>query len=115
VTDEPNGNMFYLKSGTPASKTMSWKAGSTNWMPADTTYTALAIGGDDYPYFNSPQGGDTSMLGNIDEILVFNRALSSQERYTVESYLSQKFNLATSAFPTGLPNGEAPATSGSGT
>jgi prepilin-type N-terminal cleavage/methylation domain-containing protein len=113
LTDEPNGNIYVAGK---AAKSMSWKAGLTNFLESDTVFGGLVVGGYSSPFFNGYANGNTSFFGNMDEILIFNRALSTQERYTVESYLSQKYNIATTDFPTGVPNGEAPASgSGSGT
>jgi hypothetical protein len=102
--DVPNGNQ-YLPAG--ASVPIDQSATGTAYLPTDTSFPMLTVGGDCSNYFGDyyTNYGATSLLGNIDEILCFNRPLSTSERYTVESYLSQKYNLQTTEFTTGLPNG----------
>jgi prepilin-type N-terminal cleavage/methylation domain-containing protein len=123
VDDMPNGSMFVASDASKLPTTAATMASGNgslanipSWLPADTVYPALVIGGDSDPYFGQYSSGMTSILGNIDEMLIFNRPLSTTERNTVETYLSMKFNLATSELPGGYPGGEKPVTgSGSGT
>jgi prepilin-type N-terminal cleavage/methylation domain-containing protein len=88
------------------------QASPTAWLPSDTSYPALVVGGFSDTYFgdysNSAVLGNPSILGNMDELLVFNRPLSTDERATVETYLSMKYNMGSSEYPTGNPNGIAP-------
>jgi prepilin-type N-terminal cleavage/methylation domain-containing protein len=111
VQDMPNGSMWTsTDTATPGqtAKTFDSPANTPDWMPTDTSYPALVIGGDSDPYFGQYSSGLTSVFGNIDEMFFFNRPLSTTERNTVETYLSQKYNLATSEFPTGYPGGVKP-------
>jgi hypothetical protein len=103
--DMPNGSMYLsTDSTTPGTTAKSYAtiANKPSWLPGDTSYPALVVGGDCDPYFGQYSGGQGSILGNIDEMLIFNRPLSTSERNTVETYISQKYNLATSDFPAGL-------------
>jgi hypothetical protein len=116
TADNPDGSVSGSTQDTP-SGTNAWGVPTTEpWLPTDTTFPCLLVGGYNETYFgnlNYPTGCSCSMLGNIDEMLVFNRALSSDERNSVETYLSMKYNLQTSEYPSGLPDGQA-AASGAG-
>jgi prepilin-type N-terminal cleavage/methylation domain-containing protein len=90
---------------------------TTGYLPSDTIYPAVVIGGYSDPYFGQDFSDDeSSVLGNIDEFLLFNRPLSTDERNTVETYLADKYNMATSECQTLWPLGQQPSSgSGSGT
>jgi prepilin-type N-terminal cleavage/methylation domain-containing protein len=130
--DMANGSMWTSADGNPTASSTpgtttnnfssgsknGWGSGSNglasppNWWPTDTIYPALLVGGEDtgnvFGDYSAVDNNDDSMLGNMDEIFVFNRPLSTDERATVETYLSMKYNLGSSELPTGHPNGIAP-------
>jgi hypothetical protein len=57
--------------------------------------TQLTIGMD-----GANNTGDTGFIGNISEILIYNRTLTSTERQNLEGYLAWKWNLVTDLPPT---------------
>jgi prepilin-type N-terminal cleavage/methylation domain-containing protein len=84
------------------------------FVPSDTSYPLLSVGNDGSSnYFGSDSGNQVSFLGNIDEILMFNRPLGTDDRNTVETYLSLKYNMITTENLQGNPSG-VPSSSGSG-
>jgi prepilin-type N-terminal cleavage/methylation domain-containing protein len=113
-TDVPDAKAFDGK--TELAINAQYTSTGTAYLPTDTIFPMLTVGGDCDPYFGQYSNGETSLLGNIDEIMMFNRPLSTSERYTVETYLGMKYNMELTDYLTGNPNGVAPAaTTGSGT
>jgi prepilin-type N-terminal cleavage/methylation domain-containing protein len=115
----PNGVQMWLNGSATADGSTdapAIKTGDVDFVPSDTTYPMITVGYDGYPYFGSDNGSQTSYLGNVDEIMFFDRPLSTNERCTVETYLSMKYNLQTTENPNGNLDGIAPSSgSGSGT
>lgn len=92
-----------------ATNTMSaelWKSGSkltlTQLSGSDGTiatgYDKCAIG------CSTGYVNVTRFYGDISEIIIFNRALTSYERQTVEKYLSTKYAITTTSGPEGIPD-----------
>jgi hypothetical protein len=75
--DTTNGKRYWLNGGSNADST---SAGQTT---ALTAYVGSAIGRYASNYFN----------GDIAEIIIFKRLLRSDERRSIEDYLSKKFNI----------------------
>jgi hypothetical protein len=71
---DTNGNAIYRFNGTPL------------W-----TRTGLTVGFQQYPDIGGYGGGN--FVGDIAEIIVYDRVLSSQEQATVYSYLAAKYSL----------------------
>src|SRR3989338_1258433 len=74
-----NGKKYWLNGGTTAD------AFDTSQTAYVASYAGSAIG----RYASTSD----SFNGDVAEIIIFNRALNTEERQAVESYLSQKFNV----------------------
>jgi len=74
-----------------------------NYTPG-TSATGIRVGG---------STGNTNMIGNIYEVIVYNQTLTGTQRQTIESYLAQKWGLTTTlpsthtnfTLPAGVPTG----------
>ena len=94
ISEVTTSNIFYFN--TDSTLQFNEYANGTLNIQSSTSYftdkgTQITIGID-----SANNTGTTGFVGNISEILIYNRTLTSTERRTLEGYLAWKWNLVTS-------------------
>jgi len=100
-----NGSYFILSNVSTTSATAPHRNGTIFTSLNNYSYNINATGGTSF--IGSLNGSQFFLNGNIGEIIVYNRALTTNERQQIETYLSNKWNISTavtvstSVFPYG--------------
>jgi hypothetical protein len=89
---------FYSNNGTPSNYTHYGWLNGTPYSTNGTTSTTLTINPSNPAYVGGAIGNISPFNGYIYEIIFYNKALTTTERQSVESYLAAKWGL-TSALP----------------